>query len=172
MKYFLIYFSFFFWSQPLLAMDLSKYESLCRDIGFSKGTQKYGECVLELRAREKNNVRPKQVIGDGSADDQTCQRYGFLVGSSDYAQCRMQIDTVRNQASEQYRLSQERAEAERRAESRNLVIKGLGMIAGQPPQTFGGNQPSAPQMSPLRIFTLPNGRTMTCTTNGPFTNCH
>ena len=107
-----------------MALDLSNYENTCAEIGFKKKTPSFGECVLELHGRENKSspISPKkpQAInaqGDGTPDHEACVKYGFQTGSSDYSQCRMQIDMakkeqVQNQA--RFEADQRRYEEEKR----------------------------------------------------------
>jgi hypothetical protein len=113
--------------------------------------------------------------GDGSPDDLLCKKYGFKLQTSGYAQCRMQIELAKSQAQEQQRQYQaqvaEQEKARERAKGEALLMLGLGMMAG------GGQRPSSsnfttiqpPQMD--RIYNLPGGKFMRCSTLGMVTNC-
>lgn len=158
--------------------DLSKYEALCTDIGFTKKTPSFGECVLELRSRDRNkNSAPptSNNIVDQTPDHLTCARYGFIAGTTDYSQCRMQIDMARREALEQQRQYEEQLAEQKRAKEKArgeaMLMLGLGMMSGQKPNSgFNNNTITPPQ--PMRIYNLPGGRSMTCTTMGAFTNCN
>jgi hypothetical protein len=166
-------------SQAVFALDLSAYENQCADIGFKRKTQPFGECVLELRARGGTSARsPVNAVsqGDGTPDHSTCSRYGFNAGTTEYAQCRMQIDVARSQAEEQQRQYEsqvaEQNKAKEKAKGEALLMLGLGMMAGGGQrQTNNSNfniiQP--PQMD--RIYNLPGGKFMRCSTMGMVTNC-
>jgi hypothetical protein len=165
-------------SPAVFALDLSTYENQCADIGFKRKTQPFGECVLDLRARGGTSSRsPVNAVsqGDGTPDHSTCSRYGFNAGTTEYSQCRMQIDVARSQAQEQQRQYEaqvaEQNKAKERAKGEALLMLGLGMMAG------GGKRPSSsnfntiepPQMD--RIYNLPGGKFMRCSTLGMVTNC-
>lgn len=106
----------FFGCTNALALDLTAYESQCSEIGFKRKTPAFGECVLELKSRESGSERVSaNSQGDGSAEHSTCARYGFRAGSTEYAQCRMQIDLAKSQAQEQQR-QYERQAASRQEE--------------------------------------------------------
>jgi hypothetical protein len=169
---------------PLVAaaqvtLDLSVFERQCVDIGFNRSTPAFGECVLELRERARRAggiSTTAQNQGDGSQDHVTCSRYGFLVGTGDYAQCRMQIDLARNQAAEHRRQYEEQLAAQQKARERAqgeaAFLLGLGMLAGQPRQPIGGGFNAMPPPQPFhRIYNLPGGRFMTCNSLGMVTNC-
>ena len=47
--------SLIFFTTNSLALDLSDFKQKCESIGFKKGTEKFGECVLKLRDRVKNS---------------------------------------------------------------------------------------------------------------------
>lgn len=160
------------------SLDLSKYEAQCTDIGFTKKTPSFGECVLELRSRDKNkNSAPptSNNIGDQTPDHLTCARYGFIAGTAHYSQCRMQIDMARRDAIEQQRQYEDQLAEQKRAKDRArgeaMLMLGLGMMSGKKPNSeFNNNTITPPQ--PMRIYNLPGGRSMTCTTMGAFTNCN
>lgn len=105
-----------------IAIDTSKEEAICYDIGFKPKTENFGNCVLELVNRKNksqqakalpvpnslnNRVNPNpisktvieqkavEVSGDGSTDDITCQNYGFKPGTSNYSECRQKIDLAK-----------------------------------------------------------------------------
>ena len=162
------------------ALDLSKYENMCTDIGFKRKTPAFGECVLELRARdavEKPNpvANNNNNVGDQSPDHATCTRYGFTADTTDYAQCRMQIDLARKQAVEQQRQYEEQLAAQKKAKDRArgeaALLMGLGMMSGQVPAA-GFNSNSLTPPPSMRVYNLPGGKSMTCSTMGAFTNCN
>ena len=152
------------WAGSAWAGDLSTFENACVDIGFTKKTPAFGECVLELMQRSNEKSKQREIAnnqrGDGSADHETCKKYGLLPPSAGYAQCRMQIDQVRQQA-------EAKQKEDSRREGDALLRFGLGLLSGQ--QSTPTQSPSA---DGLRVYTLPNGRSMTCNTVGPFTNCN
>ena len=49
-----IIFSFPFYSTPGLAEGLDGYKTTCKAIGFSPGTERFGDCVLKLRKKDLN----------------------------------------------------------------------------------------------------------------------
>ena len=165
-----------------MALDLSNYENTCADIGFKKKTPAFGECVLELHSREGKTspVKQKQAQtaitqGDGTPDHATCAKYGFQAGTTEYSQCRMQIDTARKQAEEQERQYQDQlaaqARAKEEAQGEALFLLGMGMLSGAQPNRRSNNFPLIQPPRRNHTYTLPNGRIMTCNTNGSFTNC-
>lgn len=182
--------------------DTQNEEKACLDIGFKPKTQKFSNCVLELyqrRPAETNrstlDTRPSQVStdmevrgGDGTEDDQTCQRYGFLPGSSGYSECRMRIDLAKREADrrriayeEEQRIHSERLAAAERERQRQIDVRalelGLRMMGGQPPVSAAASvgtgaailPPTPPSLTQTII--LPGSRAITCTTNGTVTNC-
>jgi hypothetical protein len=188
------------------AADLIEYENACIEIGFRKKTQAFGECVLELDRRGKdragkvesartqpvNNPSESGAIveakGDGTSDDQACQKYGYRPGEGGYPACRIKLDLARQEAyraRQQYeeelkRYEVQLAEAERERErqrARRQVELGLRMMAGQPPlnalaETMGVRPIAPPQPKPTtQTIVLPNGRIVTCTTVATSTSC-
>ena len=169
------------WCHFAFATDLSVYENQCAEIGFKRKTSAFGDCVLELHARgsslQKATSSATPSSGDGSPDHVTCFKYGFRVGTTEYAQCRMQIDLARTQAQEQQRQYEEQIAAQQKAKDKAkgeaALLLGLGMMAGsgqrQPiNNNFNALQP--PQMD--RIYNLPGGKFMRCSTMGMVTNCN
>ena len=172
-----------------VALDLTKHEQTCSEIGFKPKTPAFGECVLELHGRESKTIsskpaqeNPTQSVtsqqnarGDGTPDHATCSKYGFQAGTTEYAQCRMQIDTARKQAEEQERQSQDQlaaqARAKQKAQGEAIFLLGMGMLSGAQPNTQSENFPSIQPPRRNHTYTLPNGRMMTCNTTGSFTNC-
>jgi hypothetical protein len=173
------------------AIDTSKEEATCIDIGFKKRTEGYANCVLELVERNSKSVS-QNITGD--PDDATCKRYGFKAGTPDYGRCRQQIDIAKADAAQKQReyearqreyQAQQRAYAAQAAQDEKdrklaagLALMGMGsrMMQGQSPYfsenvgaaARGQIAPSPPQP---QIYTLPGGRSMTCTTTGNVTNC-
>lgn len=173
-----------------IALDLSKYEKTCSEIGFKSKTPAFGECVLELHGREsKSNSQPAQVVqpaqpkanqnsnsqGDGTPDHATCARYGFQVGTTEYSQCRMQIDTARNQALQQQRQYEEQlasqARAKEKAQGEAMFLLGMGMLAGSGPKRSSVDNTYIQPPPQDRIYNLPGGKFMRCSTLGMVTNC-
>jgi hypothetical protein len=162
-----------------LSLDLGKYEEQCSSIGFKPKTTAFGDCVLELRSRDLGKAKSIGSIndsGDGTPEHATCQRYGFVSGTTEYAQCRMQIDLAKTQAMEQRRQYEEQQAAQQRARDRAkgeaALLLGLGMMSGQQPrQPFGVSNTLQPLPPINRTYNLPGGKFMTCNTLGLVTNC-
>jgi hypothetical protein len=167
---------------------LTPAKKQCQELGFKDGTEKFGNCVLQL----SSNVFAKQEVstnnaGDGTRDDQTCQKYGFRPGASNYSDCRMKIDMAKQQAAQQqaqYEQQQrqyqtELAEYNKRKEKEaglKLMQFGLGVLAGGNGSRGSsggyGAPPVAPSIVPsTQTYVLPGGQHMNCTTTGNVTNC-
>ncbi len=192
------------------ALDTTKEESTCAYIGFKKGTESFGNCVLELVDRNKkaaqkrasettqaNTSKPAKsttqaandprASGDGSPDDNICQSYGFKPSTNEYSSCRLQIDLAKQNAKQQQDIylqqkaqydEQVAAIEKQKARERNLkqLEMGLRMMGGQSVQDAAmatARMPPMPQApGPItQRITMPNGRSMTCTTTGSNTNC-
>ena len=109
------------------AGSLDEYKSACQMIGFTPATPDFGDCVLELRRKDKNKqstIQQNQPIaiqegigvednwtppltGDGSQEDVACQEHGFVVGQPDYNQCKLTLNIARKEAEAQDRLYKE-----------------------------------------------------------------
>lgn len=168
-------------SNSIQPESIESSKSTCIDLGFKTGTEAFGGCVLELSSR-KNSSQGKIATqfnsGDGTADHNTCSKYGFSVNTTEYAQCRMQIDLAKSQAQEQQRQYERQIADQQRAKDRAkgeaALMMGLGMLAnGGQRQPINSNQTilePPPQMN--RIYNLPGGKSMTCSTFGMVTNCN
>jgi len=183
---------------PALAIDTSAEEKTCREIGFKPKTEKFANCVLELyerrgsqtasRPSNPRNVAGSAAVGDGSQDDQTCQKYGLKPGQPEYGNCRMQIDMARQQVAREqakyqaelvaYEKQKKEQDAQRRREQglRQMAI-GAGIASGQISLEDLGRSslglppaPRAPDMQNQTIR-LPNGSLVHCNTVGSITNC-
>lgn len=164
----------------VMGADLTSFETTCVELGFTKKTPAFGECVLELHqrfiAKNRQKESEENAIGDGTPDHETCKKYGLLPPSVGYSQCRMQIDQVKQQAQTNQKKYDDQIAAQEREKSRRaseaLMMLGLGMMAGPqraPIQTY--TQPAAPANG-FHTYTLPNGRNMICNTFGAMTNCN
>jgi hypothetical protein len=168
-----LYLSFFTTS---FAIDFSMYENQCAEIGFKRKTPAFGECVLELHSRGINTQKSPNSSGDGTPDHATCARYGFQTGTVEYSQCRMQIDTARNQAQQQQRQYEEQlaaqARAKEKAQGEAMFLLGMGMLAGSGPKRSSVDNTYIQPPPQDRIYNLPGGKFMRCSTMGMVTNCN
>ena len=170
-------------SSQAMALDLTNYENTCAEIGFKKNTPAFGECVLELHSREGKTAPLKQkqtqnaiAQGDGTPDHATCARYGFQEGTTEYSQCRMQIDMARTQARQQQNEYEQQLAAQKkakeRAQSEALFLLGMGMLSGSSPKSPSYNNSFIQPPQADRIYNLPGGKFMRCSTMGMVTNCN
>lgn len=212
------FFLFAFLSLPIAANGLAQHETTCIELGFKKRTPAYGECVLELHRRESNSKsqgvssyqigeNPKnqvqtQLNGDGTVEHQTCNRFGFVIGTSSYSECRLKIDIAkREQAQKQvaYEAEQRRyqeelrryeaqvAELEKERERRKgeaMLRFGLALMGGTSPnasENFAnagrqslGLPPVAPSRPTFQQFTItgPDRRMTNCNVFGNNITCN
>lgn len=174
----IIIFGLSFFSLGANALDTTKEENTCVYIGFKKGTESFGNCVLELVDRNKKTAskvvgasssQPVRMtktkddpnaVGDGSDDDRTCQRYGFKPSTSEYASCRQQIDLARNQAQQQQaQLDAQQAQYQQQLEAYKkqksqaaglaMMGVGLGMLSNSSSGAVSYGVPAPP--TPLQI---------------------
>lgn len=123
-----------------------------------------------------------------AADDDTCSNYGFKKGTPAFAECKIRIDLARREMLQQQEFYEQQMmqyqqqvaaqEAEKNSrQSAYMTELGLRMMGGQAPLdaavSVGTGAPiTQPQMpSTTRLYTLPNGRSMTCTSSGNVVNC-
>jgi len=97
---------------------LQKFKLECMTLGFREGTEKFGTCVLELSKRggdQQTRSESRTARGDGTPDDATCVGYGYAVGSTGYADCRLKLDQARRDYERELRAYQaEKAAYEQR----------------------------------------------------------
>ena len=156
---------------PSWGVDTSAEEKTCANIGFKKGTEKFGNCVLELIGRKSSTSSTPQATS--SPDDQTCLKYGFKPDTNDFATCKQQIDMARKEAQQRQTQYQAQLKEYQRQREINanlaLMSMGFGMMSGGSPSAVPPPPMSSSNMS--RTYILPGGRMMTCTTTGSITNC-
>ena len=191
------------------AAGLADHEKTCAELGFKKRTPAYGECVLELDRRatdaqtqiDRQASQQAQQRGDGTPDHQTCARFGFVVGTAAYSDCRLKIDIAKqDQAqrqaafdSEQLRYEREKqrydeqlaaqaAEKERQGYL-GLMRFGLAMMGGTSPYASEnvaaaargsiGAAPVPPTRPQIQSFSITDrsGRRTNCTAIGNNINC-
>ena len=83
----------------------ANFEKICLSLGFKPKATAFNECVLKLNVALNNGdkftnpteVTPK-IKGDGSNNDQVCQKYGYQVGEESYKKCRLDLDIAQTQA--------------------------------------------------------------------------
>ena len=109
---FLIFaFTLLSFSSNLIAVDLSEFKQKCESIGFKKGTEKFGECVLKLRDMLKASQRVNQKF------KQKCESIGFKKGTEKFGNCVFELRD-RFRASQQADQKQLQAQIQRE-EKRN-----------------------------------------------------
>lgn len=179
---------FFVIAWPARAIDTSAEEKVCQEIGFKPKTEKFANCVLELYERG-GTAQGRSAVQ--SPDDEACQKYGYLRGTSGYADCRQKIDLARQEyeqkkrdyenqiakyEEEKKRYEEAKEEERRRRVGVAMLQYGLGIASGMRPEQASAYAqglpiPQRPQMSPdLQSFNhriiLPNGNVMNCRQNG------
>jgi hypothetical protein len=182
---------------PAQAMDTSKEEQVCVDIGFKRKTEAFGSCVVEMVSRRaggrtqpasNDNRAPVRQLTQTELDGVTCQKYGFKPNTANYSQCLFQINSARSEAQQrqaQYELQKRQYDAQLAAINREkerrkgeaMFELGMRMMGGQSPinaaNSVGTGAPFGPPPVPMssQTYTLPGNRTMTCSTMGNVTNC-
>jgi len=145
-------------------------------------------------------IQTEQQIGDGTLEHETCYKYGFVIGTAPYSECRLKIDVAKSEYAQRlaaYELEKQRyqeeqrryearvAEVEREKERRKyegLMKFGLALMGGKSPnftdnlnsanQAMGWAPPTPPAPPAMRNFTIvgPKGVT-TCTITGNIYRC-
>lgn len=164
----------FFICNLAVGLDLDKYERQCIDLGFSKNSESFGECVLELHSRDRAQLKSDKSV-DHSLDHKACHKYGFEVGTRDYSQCRMQIDLVRKQLMYEKSRADELVVVEQKRREREkgefALLMGLRMMSDQ--SRFNDQWKSNfHSIQPInKIINLPNGKFISCSNIGFIINC-
>lgn len=84
-------------------------EQQCLELGFKFKTKQFSKCLATLNPPKQNlssksapiKTEEPAMQGDGSADDITCQKYGFKVAEDGYKKCRLDIEVAANNAKAQ-----------------------------------------------------------------------
>ena len=175
-------------------LTLSDAKIQCAELGFKPKTEKFGTCVLELRRAQSTQGAATQTAvhqniseepkyrpqGDNSPEDSTCQRYGFTPRTDAYGQCRMQIDTAkqemqaqRTQYAEQQRQYQDEVNRQKSLKQAEFWARfGSGETPNEALINTWGNGVVKPRQPPTtKTYILPGGRVMSCTTTGDITSC-
>ncbi len=202
-------------SKDAYALDTKKEEETCSEIGFKIKTEAHAECVVELLGRKnrklKNQVQNSnnkaqeisdissqskdQTKGDGTPEHYSCARFGFVLGTSAYAECRMKMDIAKREAQQKqaaYELEMKRyqeqvAQYEKEKERRKgeaMMRFGLSLMGGTSPyfsenlanasRAAAGLPPVPPAAPDIQNFTITNpyGQNTHCTVFGSMINCH
>ena len=100
------------------AEDLTSFKKTCSEIGFKPGTEKYGECVLELVRRTKTE-KPSQAIQDNTVQEAEIER---------------QIQALAREQARQQALYKQLLEEQKKAldfeRGQRLIELGLGIAQG------------------------------------------
>lgn len=169
------------------AKEIDDYAADCKEIGFKPKTEKFGDCVLELKKRDKSQSISSSVAtvrGDGSPDDIQCISYGYKPSTETYAICREKLDQNRKLQADQERryleqlqAQQKIAEQKQQAEAEQLkaadrrggwemLFRGLQMMGSQP----GVNSVSPTPTRFLRSQYYSNGNHMCSYDDGTVLN--
>jgi hypothetical protein len=129
---------------PAMAIDFSKFEATCLEIGFKRNTETFGDCVLELASRAKKaNAQKAQLQAQEQQREYERQK-------------QREIAALRQQQEQQawQQQQQQLAAAKRQQESRenvDMFIGVMGILGGaasgyaerrrpvqtyQPPQSY------------------------------------
>ncbi len=172
----------------LISGDLAMYRRVI-------STQKIEVQTINFETVKIGNAsNPKSTEGpDDSEEDRLCRKYGLNFGTSDYADCRIKILKLKQDAEGQNKKLQRlvelqeeerqaRVDAQNRSDSDSLIRFGLDMLGGKTRFTEGykyldgqgvpnTSSNSSRSSSVTRSITLPNGKMVTCTTFQSMTNC-
>lgn len=64
--------------------------SQCKELGFNQKTKQFAKCLSTLQPKITATSKESKK-GDGTADDLTCQKYGFKVAEESYKKCRLDL---------------------------------------------------------------------------------
>lgn len=177
----------FYWRTPESRLIVNAYGNR----NFSKEAERtlYGASELSKISKDRKNEAERVAkYGDGSTEDGLCQKYGFKVRTSGYAECRLRLDLAKAESIKQQQqyerelaaYEQQMASIQREREQQRAMKQlelGLRMMGGQSPvdavNSVGTGAPIVPRApTPInQTITLPNGRMVNCTTMGTMTNC-
>lgn len=173
------------------ADDLDNYISTCKDLGFKQGTEKLGDCVLELKRRDGGYVAPSSKRQNQSKpSNQTSHNQQYEAQANEFFRQQqdlydMQMAKYRREEAEYLRQKNEYeaqvAKQEAAAEKRKnlkLIELGLRTMSGTSPNaitnfsnasadTMGIPRLPEPQRPTLQLqenyrITTPNGNIVNC----------
>lgn len=151
--------------------------------------------------QQRQRATEAAARGDGTQEHQTCNQFGFVAGTPQYADCRLRIDIAKREAQQRqaaFEADKRRYEAEQlqyyaklaeyeeeRERQKGLAWLRFGsaLMSGTSPY-FGENlgnagravlglPPTPPTQPQVQTFVITNpaGRTTTCTTVANLINC-
>lgn len=163
--------------------------------------QQQREAALQRQQQEQQRAAEINQRGDGTADHQTCYRFGFVPGTSTYSDCRLKISIAKREAEQRqaaYEAEQRRYQAEQKQyeaklaeyerekeRQRGLALMRFGAaLAGGTSPYFSENvanagraslgmPPVAPTRPQIQNFTItrPGAPMTTCSVIGNNVNC-
>jgi hypothetical protein len=207
-------------AQSASEIEKAEYDQTCQRYGFKPIATEYDQCMqteenlqrtAELKRQadtleadrirqekiaESNRTESERIVreGDGSPDDQTCQKYGFKPSTMEYGQCRQTFDMARRElerqervyAAEQQLYQEKLAEYEKekaRQESLRLMRFGAALMSGTSPyfsenfanagRIVSGQAPIPPSFTKIQTYSvqLPGNQLMLCSLVNNYFTC-
>ena len=169
------------------AVDLDNYIATCKDLGFKQGTEKLGDCVLELKRRDGGYVAPndKRQNQSKSSNNQQyeAQANEFFRQQQDLYDMQMakyqreEAEYLRQKNEYEAQVAKQEAAAEKR-KNLKLIEFGLRALSGTSPNavtnfsnasadTMGIPRLPEPQRPTMQLqenyrITTPNGNVVNC----------
>jgi hypothetical protein len=173
------------------ADDLNNYISTCKDLGFKQGTEKLGDCVLELKRRNEGYVssstkrqnQPKSSKQTSNNQQYEAQANEFFRQQQDLYDMQMaryqreEAEYLRQRSEYDAQIAKQEAAAEKR-KNLKLIELGLRAMSGTSPNavtnfsnasadTMGIPRLPEPQRPTMQLqenyrITTPNGNLVNC----------
>jgi hypothetical protein len=171
------------------ADDLDNYISTCKDLGFKQGTEKLGDCVLELKRRDGGYVAPtskrqpkssKQTPNNQQYEAQANEYFRQQQDLYDMQMAKYQreeAEYLRQRSEYDAQIARQEAAAEKR-KNLKLIELGLRALSGTSPNavtnfsnasadTMGIPRLPEPQRPTMQLqenyrITTPNGNMVNC----------
>ena len=190
MRYLLLILLYLFTSFSF-ADDLDNYISTCKDLGFRQGTEKLGDCVLELKRRNEGHVssstkrqnQPKSSKQTSNNQQYEAQANEFFRQQQDLYDMQMaryqreEAEYLRQRSEYDAQIAKQEAAAEKR-KNLKLIELGLRAMSGTSPNavtnfsnasadTMGIPRLPEPQRPTMQLqenyrITTPNGNLVNC----------
>ena len=190
MKYLLLVLLHLFISVSF-ADDLDNYISTCKDLGFKQGTEKLGDCVLELKRRDggyasptsKRQNQPKSSKQNSNNQQYEAQANEYFRQQQDLYDMQMakyrreEAEYLRQRSEYDAQIAKQEAAAEKR-KNLKLIELGLRAMSGTSPNavtnfsnasadTMGIPRLPEPQRPTMQLqenyrITTPNGNLVNC----------
>jgi len=113
---------------PTQALDISRFEATCLDIGFKKKTEPFTDCVLELITRDKQEHLELLATKQKSYDQEQQYQNEVITRSNEQQNRELENRRIVEMQRRQIQTLENEAEAKLQRESIHSVLEAIGTI--------------------------------------------